>query len=104
MTVISVEQPDQALAEFVRGALYAREPVTLTAHGEAKAVLLSIEDYKILVSASKWLRKPILSWPKLQAEIQQSLHTSGYTTREAVLQLVRDAKRDAADQSHQSHQ
>lgn len=102
MTTISIDEASKHLAQIVEQATTSDEPVVLTSNGKATAVLLRLETYEALIAANKWLRQPTLPWSKLQVEFRQAVAESGYTSRERILQLVRETKQEAAAEHAQS--
>ncbi len=72
--------------------------VLIRAEDGQEAVLISRQAYHNLLGLQEYIRHDLMPFDQLQREFGQALHQSGYRTREDVIQLVREVKRQMADE------
>jgi prevent-host-death family protein len=94
---------DPSLSELIDRAA-SSEIITFTANGQEKAVLLSIEAFEHLISTQAYQQRHLMPLEDFRAQFKQALIDAGYTTREDVLELVQDVKREIVMERSQTHQ
>lgn len=100
MSSVSIADASRQLSQLVNRAAYGREVVILTSRGQAKAVLMGIEPFRKLVGSQD--KATSLPLDVFQKQFADALADAGYDTREKVIQLVREVKREIADERSQS--
>lgn len=92
----TISQASRNLSHWINQASYGRECIILTSRGRPKAVLLGMEEFESLLglpSVSEAM--PI---ERLRTEFRQALAEAGYETRQDILELVDDVKRELAEE------
>jgi prevent-host-death family protein len=89
MTLISVSEASQNLSHWINQASYGRECVIVTSRGRAKAVLIGVPEK---------MREPARAVDQLRREFHQALIEAGYGTSDQIVELVREVKRELADE------
>ena len=96
MSSIPISQASRNLSHWVNKAGYSREAVVLTSHGKPKAVILGIEDFETLLGISEYLEQTPIPLEELRQKFREALTQHGYTTRDQIIDLVRDVKKELA--------
>lgn len=96
---VSGATPD--LAELVNQAATSSEIITLTEKGKKSAVLLSIEAFEHLIGLWKARQKDLMPADDFERQFHQALVESGYDSREKIIDLVRDVKREMYEERNQ---
>lgn len=91
---------EQSLAELVERAA-AQEIITLTAAGQKKAVLLSLDAFESLIGMQAYRQRQLMPNGEFQAQFHQALVDAGYDSREAIIDLVQEVKREMAAERQQ---
>ena len=87
------------LVELVHRASTSKEVITLTDKGKTSAVLLSLETFEHLVGLQQ--QHAMISQDEFQRQIQKDFADSGYDSREKIIELVREVKREMYEERHQ---
>jgi hypothetical protein len=77
------------------------ERFVIDADGKPVEVILPIADYHALLTRLMVLEvsvEPLPDWETWSAEFRQALADAGYTTREQILELTREVKREQLDE------
>ncbi len=98
MTLVSVSEASQNLSHWINQASYGRECVIVTSRGRAKAVLLGVEAFEAMINIPAQERAPSRAVEQLRREFRQALSQAGYETRDQIVDLVRQVKRELADE------
>lgn len=92
MTQVSISEASRNLSHWLNQATYGRNPVIVTSHGKAKAVIISAEDFEYLVGIHGYVNRELMPTEQLRQEFRQALHNAGYDNRDAIVDLVRQVK------------
>jgi len=95
---VSISEASRNLSHWVNQASYGRECVTLTSRGRPKAVIISVEAFETLLGLQSPLTARRMPVEQLRQEFRQALTEAGYQTREDLVALVQDVKRELADE------
>ena len=98
MTLVSVSEASQNLSHWINQASYGRECVIVTSRGRAKAVLIGVEAFEAMIGVPNQAREPARSVEQLRREFGQALAEAGYRTPDQIVELVRQVKRELADE------
>ena len=98
MSHVSISEASQNLSHWINQASYGRECVIVTSRGRAKAVLIGVEAFAALIGVPDQDRQRSLPVQQLRREFSQALAEAGYETPDQVVDLVRDVKRELADE------
>lgn len=102
MTHIRVEiNTKPPLTELVDRAI-SSEIITLTANGQEKAVLLSVEAFEHLIGTQAYQQRELMPLDELRSQFQQALTEAGHNTRSEIIDLVQDIKQEIAAERFQS--
>lgn len=102
MTDSRVEiNPELSLTELVDRAASSKV-ITLTDHGQEKAVLLSIEAFEQLVSIQAYRQRELMSIEELRSHTQQVFGEAGYHTHSDIINLVQDVKQEIVTERFQT--
>lgn len=82
--------------------VFAGKIVTLTSRGQAKAVLLSMEAFQELVGTRQYTRQELMPLDTFAEGFRRALAEAGYGTREKMIDLVRQVKRELGGSSVRS--
>ncbi|KAM3090714.1 type II toxin-antitoxin system prevent-host-death family antitoxin [Phormidesmis sp. 146-12] len=88
------------LTELVDRAA-SSEIITLTANGQEKAVLLSMEAFEQLVSIQAYRQQKLMPLDELRSQSQQIFTQAGYTTQSQIIDLVQVVKQEIAAERFQ---
>ena len=94
MSTVSIADANRHLSQLINRAAYGSEVVVLTSRGQAKAVLLGIDAFESLVGMGDYANRPLLPLETLQDEFGRALAAAGYDSRDKIVDLVRDVKRE----------
>jgi prevent-host-death family protein len=103
MSLVSVSEASQNLSHWINQASYGRECVIVTSRGRAKAVLIGVEAFEALIGVPDHTRRESLPVQQLRSEFNLALAEAGYGTPEQVVNLVREVKRELADEPTTDH-
>jgi prevent-host-death family protein len=97
MSTISIADAGRKLSQVINQAAYGREAVVITSRGQAKAVLLGMDAFTALVGArnSEMTDLPL---DEFRRQFSQALAEAGYTSPEQMVELVRQVRREMADE------
>lgn len=95
---VSISEASRNLSHWVNQASYGRECVMLTSRGRPKAVLLGVETFETLLGIQSAATTPRMPVEQLRRELRQVLAEAGYGTKEEIVALVQDVKRELADE------
>lgn len=87
---------DTSLTNLVRQVSVSHGAIGLSVDGHQQAVILSLETFKQLLGGKIRAEHEQLSEPEFHQRFQQALVEAGFDTREKVIDLVREVKRDIA--------
>lgn len=89
------------LAELVNQSVSDSEVITLTEKGKKRAVLLSIGAFERLIGVWKARQQDLMPADDFEKQFHQALVESGYDSREKIIELVRDVKREMYEERSQ---
>ncbi len=89
---------DVQLAELVRQVNDSQSAIGLSVDGQQQAVILSMEAFKQLLSGKIYAEHGHLFEPEFRQQFQQALVEAGFDTREKIIDLIRQVKRDVAEE------
>jgi len=96
MTHTKVEiDTELPLTELVDRAV-SSEIITLTANGQEKAVLLSMEAFEQLVSIQSHRQQKLMPLDEFRSQSQQTFTQAGYNTPSKIIDLVQVIKQEIA--------
>ena len=98
MSNVSISEASRNLSHWVNRAGYGRDLVVLTSRGRAKAVILGIETFERLIDIHQYVHRPLVPLGQLRQELHQAMEEAGYHSREDVIALIQDVKREQADE------
>jgi len=98
MSLISVSEASQNLSHWINQASYGRDCVIVTSRGRAKAVLIGVEAFEALIGVPDQQHQASRPVQQLRREFQQALAEAGYHTPDQIVDLVRQTKRELADE------
>lgn len=98
MSLVSVSEASQNLSHWINQASYGRDCVIVTSRGRAKAVLIGVEAFETLIGVPDQDRQRSLPVQELRREFRQALAEAGYQTPEEMVNLVREVKRELAEE------
>ena len=98
MSLVSISEASQNLSHWINQASYGRECVIMTSRGRAKAVLIGVEAFEALIGVPDQAQREGLTVHQLRSQFHQALAEAGYATPEQVVDLVREIKRELADE------
>lgn len=87
---------DTSLAELIRQVSTSYGAIGISVDGQQQAVILSLEAFKQLLSGKIYAEHGQLSEPEFHQQLQQALVEAGCDTRETIIDLVREVKREVA--------
>ena len=94
---VSIRELNQNVNTWINRAEQSRDCVLVTANdGQAKAVLIGIEAFEALLGIQPRQPDTALSLAEWQEQFRQALAAAGYHTREEMIALVRDVRRELA--------
>ena len=85
-----------SLTNLVRQGSASHGAIGLSVDGHQQAVILSLETFKQLLGGKIHAEHGQLSEPEFYQQFQKALVDAGFDTREKVIDLVREVKRDTA--------
>jgi hypothetical protein len=94
---------DPNLIELVRQVNSNHSAIGLSVDGQQQAVMLSLEAFKQLISGRIGVEQGQLSESEFRQQFQQALVEAGFDTREKIIDLVREVKRDVAAEYIQTY-
>lgn len=95
---VSISEASRNLSHWVNQASYGRECVMLTSRGRPKAVIIGMETFEMLLGLQSTATAKRLPVEQLLQELRQALTAGGYRTKEEIVALVQDVKRELADE------
>ncbi len=98
MSLVSISEASQNLSHWINQASYGRDCVIVTSRGRAKAALIGVEAFEALIGVPDQDRQRSLSGQELRREFRQALVEAGYQTPEEMVNLVREIKRELAEE------
>ena len=98
MSLISISEASQNLSHWINQASYGRDCVIVTSRGRAKAVLIGVEAFEALIGVPEQQHQASRPVQQLRIEFQQALAEAGYHTPDQIVDLVRQTKRELADE------
>ena len=104
MSNIKITDVSQQLPELVKRASQSREVIMLRDEGKIEAVLVGVEVFEELIGIGEYSKREELMPPETFArEFKKALEEAGYDTREKIIELVREVKREMADERWQKY-
>jgi prevent-host-death family protein len=98
MGTVSIAEAGRQLSKLVNQASYGREVVVLTSRGQPKAVLIGVEAFQELVGMREYAEKPLMPFDSFQLKFKQALIEAGFDSKEKIVDLVREVKREIAEE------
>lgn len=89
---------DVQLAELVRQVNDSQSAIGLSVDGQQQAVILSVEAFKQLLSGKIYAEHGQFFESEFRQQFQQVLVEASFDTREKIIDLVRQVKRDVAEE------
>lgn len=96
MSTVSISDASRSLSRLINQAAYGNQVFILTSRSQPKAVLLGVDAFQTLVGARS--EQELMPLDTLQMQFQEALSAAGYDTPGKVVDLVRDVKREMADE------
>ncbi|MBI1800330.1 MAG: type II toxin-antitoxin system Phd/YefM family antitoxin [Chloroflexi bacterium] len=96
MSHVGIAEASRSLSQLVDRAARDREIIILTLDGQAKAVLVGIEAFEELFGTKAQAEQPTMPLDEFQREFHEALVEAGYDSREKVIELVREVRREIA--------
>ena len=96
---VSSATPD--LAELLNQSVTGSEIITLTEEGKKRAVVLSIEAFEHLIGLWQARQRDLMPVDDFEKQFHQALVESGYDSKEKIIELVRDVKREMYEERSQ---
>ena len=94
---VSLNELNQQTEQWVNRAEQSRDCVVVTAHdGQARAVLIGIDTFTSMLGIQDRVEQAPLSVAELQQGLRQALAEAGYETRDEIVALVKDVRRELA--------
>jgi prevent-host-death family protein len=100
MTEISISEASRNLSHWINRASYGREFVVVTSRGKAKAVIVGIEAFEALFGLEILSEDELIPLPHFTQEFREATENAGYKTREDIIQLVREVRKEIADEKY----
>lgn len=100
MIAIKIVEAVKCLPELIEQTTSQNEPILLATEGEGRAVLLSLKAFEALIGVRQYSDRAPIPLEKLQQEFKQALAIAGYETKEQIVELVQDIKREMADERY----
>lgn len=94
---------DSLLVELVRQVSASRGAIGLSVDGHQQAVMLSLETFKQLLSGKVYAEHGQLPETEFYQQFQQALLEAGFDTHEKIIDLVREVKREVAEEYRQRY-
>ncbi len=98
MAQVSVSEVSKNLSHWINQASYGREVIIITSRGRAKAVILGIESFEDLIGLRQYAEQDLMPLDQLREEFRQALMEAGYRTPDEIVDLVREVKREVANE------
>jgi prevent-host-death family protein len=102
MAEISVSEASRNLSHWINRASYGQELVVVTSRGKAKAVILGVEAFEALFGMKLLSEEELTPMPHFQKEFREAAQDSGYKTREDIINLVREVRKEIAEERGES--
>ncbi|MEQ8539272.1 MAG: type II toxin-antitoxin system Phd/YefM family antitoxin [Coleofasciculus sp. D1-CHI-01] len=96
MTLVKITDTTSQLSELVKRVNSERELIILTTDGQAKAVLLGLEAFEDLLGMREYSQLELVPLHDFQQQFKQALIEAGYDSRDKIVNLVQDVKREMA--------
>jgi PHD/YefM family antitoxin component YafN of YafNO toxin-antitoxin module len=104
MSNIKIMDASQQLPELVKRASQSREVIMLRDEGKIEAVLVGVEVFEELIGIRENARdQQLMPIDTLTREFKKALEEAGYDSREKIIELVREVKREMADERWQKY-
>jgi len=98
MSTITVAEASHQLEQLVEQTANENQPIFLTTNGQPKAVLLNVDLFWHLIGLGEYVNRPPIALDILQKEFGVALREAGYDSKEKIIELVREVKREIADE------
>lgn len=98
MSSISISEASRNLSHWINRATYGRECVVLTSRGKPKAVILGIDAFEDLIGIGNHAQRDLVPLDQLRSRLRQALANAGYMSREGIIELVREVKREMIEE------
>ncbi|MGD2182823.1 hypothetical protein [Lusitaniella coriacea] len=98
MIAIKITEVADKLPELIAQIAGKSEPIVLMSEGKAQAVLLGVEIFEKLLGIHEYANRPSVPLDILQQQFKQALVEGGYDTHQKIVELVKDVKREIADE------
>ncbi len=98
MSTIGIAEASRQLSSLVNQAAYAREIVVLTSRGQAKAVLMGVDAFHELVGMRPYVERPLKPLDTFSRAFRDALDEAGYDTSRKIVSLVRDVRKEIAEE------
>jgi prevent-host-death family protein len=98
MAEISISEASRNLSHWINRASYGRELVVVTSRGKAKAVILGMEAFEALFGMEILSEEELTPLPQFQNEFWEATEDAGYKTRDDIVRLVREVRKEIADE------
>ena len=98
MKTVSIFEANNHLSELLLYSVSEQLPILLTEDGEAKGVLLNIKIFEALVHSWKYKNRDLMPLNELQVKLQRSFAEAGYESRDKLVELVQEIKREMVEE------
>lgn len=99
MSTVSISEASRQLPQLINRAAHGRDIVVLTSQGQAKAVLLGIDAFDHLVGMRAYAEQSLMPLDEFQQKFRAALIEAGYETPEQIVALVREVRREKAQET-----
>ncbi len=96
MSTVSIADASRQLSQLINRAAYGQEAIVLTSRGQPKAVLLGFEEFQRLIGPGEYAERPLMPKEEFQQKFREAMVEAGYDTREKIIELVREVRREMA--------
>ncbi|MFZ0547606.1 MAG: type II toxin-antitoxin system Phd/YefM family antitoxin [Candidatus Promineifilaceae bacterium] len=94
MAEISVSEASRNLSHWINRASYGRELVLVTSRGKAKAVILGVDAFEALFGMKLLSEEELIPQEQFQKEFRKAMEDAGYETRDDIIELVREVRKE----------
>lgn len=96
MTQVSVSEASRNLSHWINKASYGRDLVFVTSRGKPKAVIMGADTFAALVGMQEYASRELLPPETFRREFRAALAEAGYQTKDEMIALVQEVKREVA--------
>jgi len=98
MSTITIAEASGQLPQLVEQTANGDNAIFLIANGQPQAVLLNVDLFWHLIGLDEYTKRPPMPLDVLQKGFGAALSEVGYDSEEKIIELVRQVKREIADE------